>query len=188
MYDFYFLSNHLHGQPRLNSMISSPRMLLWGVCFIPARLDIRQIKGVKRQKQSGGVISPQAPSLSVNTPRSSAFANNVTSPLRQTISYDTVSAASPVTKMISGCTCVWAHVNISGSRTASDWICLLASLSLSLSLCAPKAQMGCEMSLCVFGCVHIVGCLMVCVIMRLQAAGPPAGAAFVWRLRRQAGR
>lgn len=187
MYDFFFFfSNHLYGQPRLNSMISSPWMLLWGVCFIPARLDIRQIKGVKRQKQSRGVISPQAQSLSVNTPRSLAFANNVTSPLRQTISYDTVSAASPVMEMISGCTCVWAHVNISGSHTASDWICLLASLSLSLSV--PKAQMGCEMSLCVFGCVHVVGCLMVCVIMRLQAAGPPAGAAFVWSPWRQAGR
>lgn len=55
---------------------------------------------------------------------------------------------------------------------------LFTCLSLSLSLSVPKAQMGCETSLCVFGCVHVVGCLMVCVIMRLQAAGPPAGAAF----------
>lgn len=86
-------------------------MLLWGVCFIPAPLDIRQIKEAKRRKQSCGVISPQAESFAVNMPHSVAFTNNVTSLVRQTISYDTASAAFPVMNMISVVLeCVSVHV------------------------------------------------------------------------------
>lgn len=149
MYDFFFFPNHLHGQPRLNSMKSSPWMLLWGVCFIPARLDIRQIKGVKRQKQSRGVISPQAQSLSVNTPQSSAFANNVTSPLRQTISYDTVSAAWPSWKRSAGarvCGGTWTSAEATRPQTGFVY------LPLSRSLCAKSSNGLWDVSVCFWLC------------------------------------
>lgn len=149
----YRLSSYYsEGWPRLNSMVSSPWMLLWGVSFIPAALDIRQIKEVKRRKQSCGMISPQAESFAVNTPHSVAFTNNMTSLVRQTISYDTVSAAFPVMNMISiVLECVSVRVRVRESDAASDLICLFASVCRNSPWDA-----------CVSGCVHAAQCLMVC--------------------------
>lgn len=57
------------------------------------------------------MISPQAESFAVNMPQSLVFTNNMTSPVRQTISYDTISAAFPAMKMISiVLECVSVHV------------------------------------------------------------------------------
>lgn len=85
----------------------------------------------------------------------------------QTISYDTISAAFPVFKMISivlECVSVYVWVNLTArdSDAASASISLFASPSKSSNgLCHAR----------VFSYVCVAQCLIVCVIMHLKAAG-----------------
>lgn len=60
------------------------------------------------------MISPRAQSFAVNMPRNLPFINNIATLVRQTISYDTISAAFAIMQMISivpGCVSqhLWVH-------------------------------------------------------------------------------